>query len=120
MTRFIRVADAIHAVADSSRLGRSIAWNFVKGSWRQIPATRSLYYAIKMYVSPVVEKFSSTFRYNDVYQFLKSKFPKGKLSENAEDLLRKIQRNVQWRKKEAPHIELWLDNYNNSNKAKMS
>lgn len=118
MTRFIRVADAIHAVADSSRLGRSIAWTFVKGNWRQLPATRNLHYALNTYVSPVVEKFSSTFQYNDVYQFLKSKFPKGNLSENAEALLRRIKRNVEWLKKEAAHIELWLDNY--SNKAKLS
>ena len=111
MTGSIHLPDALHAVADGSRLGRSIAWNFIKANWLQIRVTGDLKYEVDRYISPVVEKFSSTFQYNDVYKFLTSKFPAGKLPESVQSLLRKIKRNVKWLKREAVNVEFWLDNH---------
>jgi len=111
LSRFVHFGDVIRAVADSSRLGRSVAWTFVKGNWGNFHYTRIPNYAINMYISPVADKFSSSFRLHDVYEFLKRKFPGRKLPLEADILLRKIKRNVEWMKKETGNMELWLDHY---------
>ena len=116
MSRSIRVSDVIRAVADSSRLGRSVAWTFVKGNWGKLSHTENPIYAINMYISPVADKFSTSFRYRDVYEFVKRKFPWRWLPLEADILLRKIKRNVEWMKKEVGSMELWLDDYNSHTK----
>ena len=114
-TRYISAANTVKAIADGSRLGRSIAWNFMKANWNQLPYASNVPYAVDTYVAPVVDKFSSSFQYNDVYKFLKSKFSQGKLSESAVTLLNTIKRNVERLEKEAKNIEFWFDNYNKQN-----
>lgn len=109
---FSAFSNTLKIVADGSRLGQSLAWNFLKANWGTIPYGSNTAFAINSYVVPVVEKFSSSYQYNDVKKFLTSTSPEGKLPPYAEDLLLTIKRNVEWAKNEVPHIEQWLDKVN--------
>ena len=110
MTRHISVTKSINAVADGSRLGRSVAWNFIKMNWQRLPFSTSAEYAVKSYVVHVVEKFSDTYHYNDVYRFLRNVFATEELPESAMEILAKIRRNILWVKTSSSEVEDWLEN----------